>query len=278
MIKVKSLIKEIHDTGTILPRDVYNLYYLEFVSSRYPALVQTPYGKEILSYYLSKLKEKYLNLFKTLLFKQIDKYFRRNRIDPDFDKSRLSPEASAKDLKDLMAKTFRSDMKRRNDVWNAVAGYVYGLEHATSPNDIFVNINGLNNSVHNTQGKILFDWTKVPNANELMQAFSVADGIKNGAQWELMKGKVDKDVRDLLNQDDTIMEGVEIDSNSNSFKTGVKMGLRDKQRGEFMKLRGMPPDFIAGYNSVNKSSLWDKANNKLTQFLGNMGYGNSRKL
>lgn len=201
MILIKHLLKEIFDAEPILPRDVYNLYYLEFVSSRYPQIVQTPYGKEVMNHYLGRLKQKYVKLFKALLYKQIYKYVTRDRIDPDFNKDLLQPDASAKVLRDLMLKTFRSDMKRRNDVWNAVAGYTYGLENASSPAQIFVNINGLNNSVHNTSGKIMFDPAKVSNYAELRRAFDMADAVKSQSQWELLKGSVDKDIRDLLDQE-----------------------------------------------------------------------------
>lgn len=275
MIQIKRLIKEIHDVESIYPKDVYNLYYLEFISSRYPEVIQTPYGKEILGYYLQNLKQKYAKLFKALLYKQIYKYVTRNRIDPDFDKDALQPAADAKTLKDLMAKTFRSDMKRRNDVWNAVAGYTYGLENASSPAQIFVNINGLNNAVHNTGGKIMYDPQKVSNYSELRRAFDAADAIKNQNQWELLKSRVDKDIRDLLNQEQPgeLMEQ-DFDKESVAYKSGVQMALRDKLTDHDRKLNGLPHDFVAGYNSIRRTSVWDKLNSRLTQLAVMLGNGN----
>lgn len=293
MAKLKSLIKEIHDTGTIYPRDVFNLYYLEFVSSRYPEVVKTPYGREIQSYYLGALKDKYLKLFKYLLLKQISKYVSRKRVDPDFDASMLKPDASAHDLKVMMAKTFRSDMQRRNTVWNAVADYTDGLEHATSPAQIFVNINGLNNAVHNTGGKILLDPMKISNFSELRKAFETADKVKSSAQWELLKGLVDKDIRDLLNQD-TMEEGKQLspdekrkiagtisdrDRANPAFMSGVKDALADRLSGEHPRdLEGHSQDYIRGYSIIPRESRWDKFNDKLSRWVADFGrsYGNRR--
>jgi len=290
MAKLKTLIKEIHDTGTIYPRDIYNLYYLEFVSSRYPEVVRTPYGQEIQSYYLGQLKEKYLKLFKYLLSKQIAKYVSRKRIDPDFDVSMLQ-NPSTSDLKTMMAKTFRSDMKRRNDVWNAVADYTHGLEHSTSPSQIFVNINGLNNAIHNTGGKIMLDPMKISNYSELHRAFETADKVKSSAQWELLKGLVDKDIRDLLSQE--MQEGrlspeekkkiagtiSDNDRVNPTFMAGVRDALQDKNRGEHPRdLEGHSEDYIRGYSIIPKESMWNKVNDKLTQWVSDFGrsYGNRR--
>ena len=206
MINVKRLLKEIHDTDTVYPRDIFNFYYLEFVTGRYPEVTQTPYGKEVVGYYLQQLRAKYVRLFRKLLYSQLMKYLQRSRIDPMFDKGKLKTDAPTADLKDLMAHTFRSDMTRRNVVWNAVAGYADGLDSATSPRDIFVNINGLNNAIHNTGGRIIDDPMKVPNYRELRDAFNTVDKIKNENQWSLIKGMVDKDIRELMNQDIPIAE------------------------------------------------------------------------
>ena len=122
-------------------------------------------------------------------------------MDPDFDVSKLTPDAPTKDYNMLMNKTFRSDMVRRNTVWNAVSKYTLGLDDSHDPAGIFININGLNNAIHNTGGKIVTDPGKVSNFSELYRAFETADKIKNQNQWELLKGMVDKDIRDLLNQE-----------------------------------------------------------------------------
>jgi hypothetical protein len=279
MIRIKSLIKEIHDVQFLHSRDIYNLYYLEFVSSRYPQVVQTPYGQEVVTHYLGNLKQKYLNLFKYLLFRQISKYVNRKRIDPDLDVAMLQPDASATDLQKMMAKTFRSDMKRRNDVWNAVADYTVGLDNANSPAKIFVNINGLNNAIHNTGGKIMFDPSKVSNYRELAVAFDAADRIKSEAQWELLKGKVDKDIRDLLDQE--ISEGSDgntvritrSDRENVEFMTGIKMAVQDKAADKKRDLSGYSDDFVRGYKLVPRDSWWDKVNNKLTSWA--VDFGNS---
>lgn len=205
MIKFKNLIEGIHNAELIYPKDILNFTYLNFIIGRHPEILQSHYGKEVVDYYLSQWKKKYINLFRELLYSQIDKYVHdvrpqspSGRISADFDKTKFRPDASTKDLRDLMHKTFRSDMKRPNVVWNNVADYTYQLDSSTNRQDIFNTINFLNNSVHNTGGKILTDTYKVPNARELMQAFGVADKITNSNQWEILKGMVDKDLRDLL--------------------------------------------------------------------------------
>jgi hypothetical protein len=106
----------------------------------------------------------------------------------------------------LMNKTYRSDMRRRNTVWNSVAAYTTALEDTVKTAVIFVSINGLNNAIHNTGGKILTDAYKVPNARALAEAFSAVASIKSSSQWELLKRMVDPDIRGLLNQSDVLNE------------------------------------------------------------------------
>ena len=93
-------------------------------------------------------------------------------------------------------------MQRRNTVWNAVADYTCGLDNATTTSKMFININGLNNSIHNTGGKIITDPGKVSNYGALQDAFDTVSRIRNHSQWELINGMVDKDIRGLLSQSD----------------------------------------------------------------------------
>ncbi len=310
MIKVKRLIKEIHDVETITPRDIFNFYYLEYMVSQHPEIAQSTYGKETVQYYLQQLKEKYVRLFRRLLYAQLVKYLERARIDHEFDRRKLKPEASTRDLQDLMYHTFRSDMKRRNVVWNAVADYTHGLDTATSPSEIFVNVNGLNNAVHNTGGKIIDDPGKVPNYRELRNAFNTADKVKNQNQWELIKGMVDKDIRDLLNQDlleEPIIEGnddaeyksgrewglkdvasnverdlshypdafargySEIRKEKLGYKEGKAWGIKDRAKGTYRDISYYPRAFRKGYKETQGESWWDRLNWKMTDILARMG-------
>jgi hypothetical protein len=199
MIKIKKLIKEVHDVETLRPRDVFNFYYLWHTAVNQPQLVETPYGEEVMGYYLAQFKEKYVRLFTRLVIKQLSKYVARNRVDPDFPRDQLTVGTTplkGKELAGLMKKTFRSDMQRRNDRWNEVADAVANLETSKSPKDIFLWINQLNNAVHNTQTKML---DKFPNYySELKRAFDVVDRATN---IEMLKTSVDKDIRDLQDQE-----------------------------------------------------------------------------
>ena len=252
MIKVKGLIKEIHDVETIHPRDIFNLYYLEYMISQHPEISKTSYGKETVQYYLQQLKEKYVRLFSKLLYFQILKYVQRGRVDHEFDKTKLSPDMLTRDLKDLMNHTFRSDMTRRNTVWNAVADYTHALDYATTPSSIMVNLNGLNNAVHNTGGKIIDDPGKVPNYRELRNAFDTADRIKNQNQWELIKTMVDKDIRDLMNQsDELITEG----DTEMEYRQGVEWGIKDATNNVERDLYHYPEAFAKGYDDIRKEKL-----------------------
>jgi hypothetical protein len=200
-IKLKNLITESSGNG-LGASDIYNFYYLWYFVTTSPQSVNTDFGREVMKNYLYNLKNKYIVLFKNILAKQIAKYIQRNRVDGDFPKDIINSlgTLSSSELKKLMAKTFRSDMKRRNDVWDMVAGFVYNLENATTSEKMFLYINQLNNAVHNTGTQVM---TKFPNFySELKPAFDAVDRIKSGNQWELMKGLVkNKDIRSLLNQD-----------------------------------------------------------------------------
>ena len=196
MIKMKELLFE--SVGGIFPSEIYNFYFLWYLYVNQPQLFQTDYGQFILDEYMKKLKEKYLDLFKKLMSEQIVKYVSRARIDPDFDKSKIRPTERAEVLWHQMEKTFRSDMKRRNDVWNMVGEYLTGLENASSVKDMFIYIDRLNSTVHNTQTLIL---GKLSSGNELMNAYNTAHN-HNPQHW---KQFVDKDIRQIENQD-TITE------------------------------------------------------------------------
>ena len=201
MIKLLDILFEIQSSTIISPKDVYNFYYLSHISATAPKYLNTQYGKNVQNYYLSKIKQKYLSLFKDIVKNQLVKYYKKGRVDSDFDGSKLNTDLSTDEMDMLMNKTYRSDMTRRNTVWNDVTEYLNKLDNANSPKDIYVYINWFNNSVHNTDGKIITDSGKVFNYAELERAFVTVDSIKSSNHWEFIKSKVDKDIRELYNQD-----------------------------------------------------------------------------
>lgn len=201
-IKLKDLLNEGTESG-LKASDIYNFYYLWYISGTIPQAVSTNYGREVVRNYLYNLRKKYVSLFKNILANQIEKYISLGRIDPTFPKNIINSlkNMSSGDLQKLMAKTFRTDLHRRNDVWNMVADFVNKLENSNSINDIFLYINQLNNSVHNTGTKIMNKFSNFD--TELKPAFDMVDRIKSENHWELLKKLVtDKDIRDLLNQED----------------------------------------------------------------------------
>lgn len=62
------------------------------------------------------------------------------------------------------------------------------------------------------------------------------------------------------------------------FMSGVKLAVQDKSNDVKRDLSGLPEDFIRGYKTVKRTSWWDKANDRLTQWVSSLGtsYGNRR--
>lgn len=204
MIRLKSIIIEegMGDGGllTLSSKDIYNFYVLWNLYLTSPELINTQYGKNVLTFYLGKFKKQYVTIFSKLLANQIRKYIVRKRIDVDFpinvDLDKLAIELNTKELGQLMRKTFRSDMVRRNDVWNLVGDFVYNLSNSSNTKDTFIWIDRLNNTVHNTGGAVL---DKLNNYyGELNRAFDNCHNAKN--ILNLMQ-YVDSDIRKLKDQD-----------------------------------------------------------------------------
>jgi hypothetical protein len=80
----------------------------------------------------------------------------------------------------MMARTFRSDMQRRNDVWDQIADHLYNLANTGIINKICFYIDRINNSVHNTKTLVL---DKLPNGMGLMQAFDNCHKARNPKQF-----------------------------------------------------------------------------------------------
>jgi hypothetical protein len=191
VIKLKTIICEaIEDLS---PKDIYNFYYLLTLSSYAPEALKTDYGKFTQEQYLYAFKLKYMALFKRLLYEQIVKYAQRGRLEADFPKEKLTPDASIPTLLELIKKTFRTDMKRRNDVWIMAAEFLQNLQSSTHPKDIYIWIDRLNATVHNTQTAIL---GKV--SHELERTYNKVHNAKSVKEYEPM---VDKDLRQLAKQD-----------------------------------------------------------------------------
>lgn len=154
--------------------DIYNFYALSYINS----MTTERSVKSQLMFYLRPLKEKWLKVFKKLLYNQIAKYVARGRVD-DFVKmefNKLSLETvSANNLERLMKATWRSDMQRRNTNWNRIAEWTSQLETTDKCDDICFLIDRLNNEVHNADENILY---KLDNRFELLQALNQASSSR----------------------------------------------------------------------------------------------------
>jgi hypothetical protein len=174
----------------ITPKTLYNFYHLATLESQ--GRIKSEYGQGLMREYLNTYKQKYLETLAPLVSDQIKKYIGRGRVDEPVTQEAL--DSSANDpvaLDELMRQTYRSDMKRRNDVWNNITEHLKGLAAAGTPRDIIFRIDRLNNAIHNTN-ELLF--SKFKNAGELMDAFEAINDARDERAYGRM---VDKDLRDI---------------------------------------------------------------------------------
>jgi len=167
-------------TDKLTPQDIYSFYYCEFLPEH-----------EIKSEFLNDLKNKYITIFTKTVQEQLEKYYQRRRIDSDFDSSWIKS-ADTSVLDNAMKKTFRSDMKRRNDNWNFLTEYLNALNKSNTVKNIIFYVDRINNTIHNTGEGML---SKVPNGYELLTAFNVAAEAK----LPFLRTKAYKDLRDIEN-------------------------------------------------------------------------------
>lgn len=183
---VPKLRKLVEGPGnTLTATDVYDFYWICTALS-YEQIEDEQL--RIAHFYLKEIQNLYVAVFTELLTKQIEKYVQRGRIDmaqgqPAFDvkQIRAAPFQQRPALiKHMMAKTFRSDMQRRNDVWDQIADHLANLATTGVITKICYYIDRINNSVHNTKTLVL---DKLPNGMALMQAFDMCHKAKNPKQF-----------------------------------------------------------------------------------------------
>jgi predicted GNAT family acetyltransferase len=168
----------------LTPKVLYNLYYISTEGD--PG---NDYGRSLQNEYVNKYKKLYLDVFSDLVKNQINKYIRKGRVDPFVTKEALQSAKSASQLDELMRGTYRSDMRRRNTVWNYVTEYLKELESAKTLEQRLFYMDRLNNAIHNTN-ELLF--SKFSNASSLLQAF---DTIANARDIRAYVRNVDRDLR-----------------------------------------------------------------------------------
>ena len=174
-------MKELRDRvpTSIRPTDVFTFYYIAY-------LLQTK-GKEVgfrgfaqFTRELEAITRKYLDTFADVIENQLVKYTQRGRLDKDsegnplFDLDQIARQrmpTRTSELARAMNTTYRSDMRRRNDVWNALAGHVENLAKTKKQESLIYYIDRINNQVHNVPETVL---NKLENGRELATAFDRA--------------------------------------------------------------------------------------------------------
>jgi len=152
-------------------------------------------------FYLEEIQNLYVNVFTELLTKQIEKYVLRGRIDmqggqPAFDVRQIRAAPMQRRpmlIQHMMKQTFRSDMQRRNTVWDMIAEYLYELSTTGLPNKVCYYIDRINNAVHNTKTQVL---DKLPNSSSLLRAFDLCHKARTPREYSRY---VSPEVRQLVN-------------------------------------------------------------------------------
>jgi hypothetical protein len=232
--------KEEDLSRAITPTTLYNFYHIATLESQ--GRLKSDYAQGVVKEYLDIYKRRYVDAFTKMVEEQIAKYIGRRRTDPGITMETL--EAAKGDpaaLDGLMQKTFRSDMKRRNDVWNFVTEYLRGLHEAKSTKDIIFFIDRLNNAVHNTN-ELLF--SKFRNAGDLLETF---DTIHRARDERAYGRNVDKTLRELEDFDKGPTDQF-MPSSQELFK-GDMLGQREffKEKlvdSEYDNMREVPHDIL----------------------------------
>jgi len=162
---------------------IYTFYYLVYYW-------QTTHEKksEVL-FELNDIKDIYLGAFKQVIINQLIKYYDRRRLDSDsYTLNDLKTSTSYATLDTYMNATYRSDMKRRNTVWNNLTSYLAELEKAGSIDLIIFYIDRINNVCHNTGTSIL---DKFDNYRSLISAFDECHNAKNPKQFKHKTSNID---------------------------------------------------------------------------------------
>lgn len=179
------------NVDVLLPKDIYTFYFL-YTSSQTQKTDE--YFNFIIKEFISKLKVKYLNIFKPILIDQLEKYLKLNRVTDSFktgieENKIILRDSDFLELSQYMQMTYRSDMIRQNDRWNDLAHWLAKLENSKILKDNMFFIDRINNATHNTHESIL---SKFPNDRELLKAF---DDCAKFSSLEQYKPYLDKDYK-----------------------------------------------------------------------------------
>jgi hypothetical protein len=183
-VKRFQLLMEDIDKPYFPVETVYQTYYALWLGQRHGGDSDVEYTLEAVA---KSLREEYLEAYMDVVKAQLMKYYKRQRVDQDFDAKQIKSN-KFKVLDDLMNKTYRSDMRRRNDRWNMLTEYLTKLQDKKmNYMDMLLTMDRINNVVHNT-GEVML--TKFDNARELLQAFEKSHNIKDPKEFKQLGASV----------------------------------------------------------------------------------------
>lgn len=193
--KLDKILKE-ETSEKITPKDIYSfylatvLYQSDDIKNDKPALY-------VIHELMSSLKAKYIAEFRELIAKQLTKYHSRNRLDKGvYNISDLS-NANPTDMHKYMKSTYRSDMKRRNDVWESLTYHLSMLYKSNSLKHVIMYIDRINNDVHNTDENTI---SKLEDGYKLWDHLTEAlDHVHKSRPRQLIKGSY-SDIRNIARE------------------------------------------------------------------------------
>jgi hypothetical protein len=167
----KILVESINNqTIGIQPKDIYNFYYLNYLlSDRRESAGLDVDQINSAKYEVGLIRNIYLKSFVPVIQSQLKKYLNRERIDRNaFTMADIATD-NYETLDRMMKKTYRSDMKRRNDRWEYLTSALSGLQKTKESKQVMYFIDRINNAMHNAQESIM---VKFPNGDDLITALS----------------------------------------------------------------------------------------------------------
>lgn len=180
----------------ISPILLYNFYYVSYIYENQKYSNEYAVGS-----FLNSLRLEYLNSFKKMIINQIIKYMDRGRVDDDIYDIMKKKNLNIDNLKityelldRLMRKTYRSDMRRRNVVWEYLTKHLAELEKSKKIKDIIFNIDRINNAVHNTDELTL---SKFKDGYKLEETFNEIHQMTP----EELETKVSDDIRKIKKEE-----------------------------------------------------------------------------
>lgn len=174
---------EFLEVNNLQSSDIYNFYTLTYL------LQTSEENQKQIAFEIYTIRSVWLNAFKPIIINQLKKYYQRGRLDlGSYSDSDLTLETPYSLLNTYMNSTYRSDMIRRNDVWNQLTEYLSQLKATQKTGTIIELIDRVNNVTHNAGTTIL---SKFSNCQMLIQALDNCHKSNNPKQFRLKTSGID---------------------------------------------------------------------------------------